>query len=543
MAAECLNPLAARHAPQPQQSPAGDRDPLSRADVLIVAAATLAALVLRGLLAARSGLWRDEAQFLFVAGAPSMTEMLDFVRWHEWHPPLFYVLMRGWLGLTGPSRTAALALPVLFGVLLVPAVYLVGARLFLRQAGVLAAVLAAVAPWSALYSAEVRPYSLLPLLVLLASYFLWRGLRDGGLRPWLGYGVATLGMLLTHHWSWLILGAEWVVVGLFLAAPGGRPARQVLRNWLLAQCGVLLSYGPWYSTLLYQAQHGGHAPLPLPLAVRIGILLAVLLLVPLTWWKLHQPDERSRERYGERLAMGLCLGVPFVAMAAAALLSVRSSLLFGQSATALLPTLLLAIAHGLAAAPSLARGRRRLVAAALLAGVFLLLSVMELDRVKSNAREVAATLAEQARPDDLIVIAPAWLGSSFNHYYTADNPQIDYPYPGRMGAVPWDDLRERCADPDALRRTRAELARAHADGRRVWMVTFTDYETEDVGEDEALPPWADSAPGVAFARTNQVRRYLMSLYGTPTSTVAPGRSEEGRELLRALLFTPSATAD
>jgi hypothetical protein len=54
----------------------------------------------------------------------------------------------------------------------------------------------------------------------------------------------------------------------------------------------------------------------------------------------------------------------------------------------------------------------------------------------------------------------------------------------------------------------------------------------------ALPPWADSAPAVVFARTNQMRRYLMSLYGAPTSAVAPTRSDEGRELLRALLFTP-----
>jgi hypothetical protein len=161
-----------------------------------------------------------------------------------------------------------------------------------------------------------------------------------------------------------------------------------------------------------------------------------------------------------------------------------------------------------------------------------------LGTVKSNARELAAAVAAAARPDDLIVIAPGLLASSFNYYYDSDNAQIDYPYSGRRRAVPWEDLWDQVTDPNALKRARAQLAQVHAEGRRVWMITLQDYETDNVGDDEALPHWADSTPAVVCARTNQLRRYLQGLYGAPAEPVAPGRPAEGAEVLRAMLFAP-----
>jgi uncharacterized membrane protein len=161
---------------------------------VLVAAVTLFALVLRALFAARSGLWRDEALFLFVAQLPSWGAMLDFLRFHESHPPLFYALMRAWLAVAGSSDAAALVPPVLFGTLLAPCLYAVGARVFSRRTGMIAALLAAVAPLLVEYSAQVRPYSLLPLLCLLSTYFLWRGATAS---PSDGFGSGSV-MLAPH---------------------------------------------------------------------------------------------------------------------------------------------------------------------------------------------------------------------------------------------------------------------------------------------------------------------------------------------------------
>ncbi len=509
---------------------------------ILVVAAVLAGLILRLAFAARSGLWRDEAQFLFVVRMLSTAEMLDFLRWHEWHPPLFYLLMRAWFAITGDSTAAALALPLILGMVQIPVVYLIGARMFSRRAGMVAGALVAAAPWLAEYSAEVRPYSLLPLLVVSASYCLWRGLKDGGAAPWLGYAVTTLATLFTHNWSWVVLGAEWMAVGLFLGVPGGRPARTIVREWLVVQAGILLAYGPWWAALLFQVQHGGHSPRALPLPLRVGIVLAALLLGALAWWKLHQKQQGSDEMYGEQLALGLCLGVPFAAMAAAAVLSARSNLLMGKCVAMLAPNVFLALAHCLVAAPSLASPRRQRIALGGLLATFLAIGVAALGQSKSNAREVAAAVAAATRADDLIVIAPGWLASSFNYYYQPDNAQIDYPYPGRTGAVLWDDWQDRYAKPDDLRQARTLLARAHQDGQRVWLITLQDFETDAVADDETLPPWADSAPGVVQARTNQVRRYLQSLYGAPAEAVASGPPVAGTEVLRAMLFTPGPTS-
>src|SRR5260221_13875552 len=94
---------------------------------------SMLALFVRVSIAARGGLWRDEALFLFVTRSSSWTAMMDFLRFHESQPPLFYLLMRGWLSLTAGSERTAVVLPLLFGVALIPLMYGVGASLFSRS--------------------------------------------------------------------------------------------------------------------------------------------------------------------------------------------------------------------------------------------------------------------------------------------------------------------------------------------------------------------------------------------------------------------------
>jgi hypothetical protein len=55
---------------------------LSRQTGILLGLALLLALGLRLLLAARSGLWRDEALFLFVVRSPTIGAMLEFLRSH-----------------------------------------------------------------------------------------------------------------------------------------------------------------------------------------------------------------------------------------------------------------------------------------------------------------------------------------------------------------------------------------------------------------------------------------------------------------------------
>src|SRR4051812_32464555 len=76
---------------------------------ITVVAFSILGLVLRITMARRGGIWCDEAQFLWIVRMPTLPEMIDFLRDHESHPPLFYLLMRLWTGIFGHSDMVALA--------------------------------------------------------------------------------------------------------------------------------------------------------------------------------------------------------------------------------------------------------------------------------------------------------------------------------------------------------------------------------------------------------------------------------------------------
>ena len=69
----------------------------------------------------------------------------------------------------------------------------------------------------------VRPYSLLPLLALAATYALVRAIDVGGWRRWAGYAAAVLALVYTHNWAWLVLAGQWVALAVCLWRGVQRP--------------------------------------------------------------------------------------------------------------------------------------------------------------------------------------------------------------------------------------------------------------------------------------------------------------------------------
>src|SRR5690349_13122757 len=80
---------------------------ITRAELALVLLALGLGALLRFSLALRGGLWRDEALFLGIAGLPRVRDVLDFLAFHESHPPLYYLLQRAWMGIAGAGDTAA----------------------------------------------------------------------------------------------------------------------------------------------------------------------------------------------------------------------------------------------------------------------------------------------------------------------------------------------------------------------------------------------------------------------------------------------------
>src|SRR5579871_5867422 len=186
--------------------------------------------------------------------------------------------------------------------------------------------LACLSPGLCAYSAQVRPYSLLPLLCLLSVYFLWQGLTTSGKGAWTGYTLATLALVYTHNFSWLVVLGEWVAVGLCFGLPALRAQGQAgRRGFLLSQALIVAGFAPWMPVLLYQARHAGYGPVPLralPAHLRYSLGLAfgvparmalpclATLLVATVWLFLRLRAKEREDRRGRQLAVWLCLCVP-----------------------------------------------------------------------------------------------------------------------------------------------------------------------------------------------------------------------------------------
>jgi len=109
------------------------------------------------------------------------------------HPPLYYLLLRLWVGLLGDSVVSFRAFSVLAGLLVIPLGYWLGVELFgSRRAGWLAAALLAVSPFHVLYSQQARPYSFWTATIVISCIALLRALRLARRRDWALYGASVI---------------------------------------------------------------------------------------------------------------------------------------------------------------------------------------------------------------------------------------------------------------------------------------------------------------------------------------------------------------
>ena len=221
-------------------------------------AALLALLVVSFVLrstALDAGFWIDEA----LAVGISSHDLLDIpgVLKQDGSPPLYYLLLHGWMQAFGTSEQVTHVLSLSFALLAIPAALWAARSLFGARAGWIAAALAALNPFLTYYAQETRMYALLALLgILVAATFMHAfALRDRRFLPL--FALAMAAMLYTHNWALFVgagtvaaLGALWR-----WTEPGKR--RAFVKDALLAYGGVALLFLPWLPTLVDQARHTG----------------------------------------------------------------------------------------------------------------------------------------------------------------------------------------------------------------------------------------------------------------------------------------------
>jgi hypothetical protein len=174
------------------------------------------------------------------------------------HPPVYYLLLDGWLGAFGEGPVALRGLSVFAGLLVVPLAFLLvqeavrleaGARH--RSAGLLAGSMIALHATQVLQSRNARMYALGAALATAGAWLLLRAQRATEWRyAWWGlWGLAAATAVGTHYYlAFTVLAqAAWAVAT-------ARDVRLRLRELALAGVVALAAFTPWVTAFWRQAR-------------------------------------------------------------------------------------------------------------------------------------------------------------------------------------------------------------------------------------------------------------------------------------------------
>lgn len=191
-------------------------------------------------------IWWDEGLTAWAARLP----VSDILRWtaHDVHPPLYFLITRGWWLLVGDGAWGLRFPPALAGVLGVALAGGLGRALGGRRAGLLAALFLALSPFAVTWSQELRMYI---WAAAAAAGALWAAVafwHRRSWRAWLAYVLAMALGLWTLYLSVVVLA---VTNGAFLVAwwRTGR-GRLFLARWIAAQVAAVALFVPWLAYAL-----------------------------------------------------------------------------------------------------------------------------------------------------------------------------------------------------------------------------------------------------------------------------------------------------
>jgi len=402
----------------------------SRAEWAGLAVLLAAAAALRFYGLGREPLWLDEAYSWWAARQP-LAALASLVPTCDPEPPLYSLILKGWIALFGDGPAALRTPNALAGVLAVVLVWGAG-RAISPAVGFVAAALFAVAPFQIEFAQEARAYA---MVTVASGLILYGGLRVTcwadpaagssarvGVREGLGAWIAlAVGGALS---VWLRNTSVFVLASLACAAAAWMAiepdARRHRRAIIVVTLAIVLAWAPYIPTYIAQARgvikafwipaptvgyvvHEIGLVLGAGLAWVVGVAAALFALGIAALW-------RSGRRGAALLLAFMAVG-PIVFMLAASLL-VRPILI-----ARVLIGIALPVCVGVAVAVTRIPGKAlrvaaiaALVAASLLADFRLLSQTARKEPWNVIAREVAAAPA-----DALVLLLPSELALPLAH--------------------------------------------------------------------------------------------------------------------------------
>jgi hypothetical protein len=319
--------------------------------------------------------------------------------------PMGYLLIQLCVSLGGLSEFVVRLGPALAGFAVVPALLFMRRDVLPRRVGLAAATLAALSPWLIYHSQSARFYAPLLLFSTLATLWALPGVRQ---RPWAS-GLAWFGAVLCHPTA-LMLGPG------LEAALALRPVRwrPLVLSLVLALAGLVAVFALDDGSLAEVVQrvvdnvdpgHYGALHFVAGLGYNVGPMLGLLAALGILWAgrasRTQAPQSPAGPTRGLWLTLSVCAVLPPAALLGAAWLGLS---MHQRYAMCSLPALLLLAGFGWQRCLASRRG----LGMALGLGALLVpgpgLWAYSADGNRHDTRGVAAVLAAQASPGDILVV-------------------------------------------------------------------------------------------------------------------------------------------
>ena len=419
----------------------------------------------------------DEAQSLWQTNH-SYGYLLRLIA-EDVHVPLYHLLLRTWRLALGPDIVTARLFSLLFLLASVPVFYAVARRCLSRPWALFGLVVFSCSPFAQWYGDEARMYSMLVFVTLVSQYFLLRVVAGERGTAWAGYAAVAVVGAYVHYFFLFVLAAQGLFLLLLVLA------RRLPRTALLRLAGVAALVGaalvPWYLYFRANGSASGTRPnLPSPSSVDwtnvysqflFGFQSDAVNTTVVSTWPLLVLAALASVRVGNRLGrpMASMVVMAFVPVALAFAVShLLTPFFLSRYMIPALPAVLILVLGFLS---SLSRPVGRTLAGALLAVTVIgtvVQAVSPSTPVEEDYRE-AATLAEQARPQDVVVISSPFTVYPFEYYYDGAAAVTTLPQWNRQEAAP-------AFDPGTLPDQVAALAAGH---QYVYLLLSYDQGYED----------------------------------------------------------------
>ncbi len=192
----------------------------------------------------RSAIWFDESYSAYLTRG-SFADIWNLTA-QDVHPPFFYFLLKIWSDIFGYTDVSLRFMSVFFGALTIIFLFQLLKRWFGTKAATISSFFLAFSPMFIRYGQEMRMYSLVFLIVVLATYALDLALTTQKTRYFVFYAILIALGMWTHYFTAIV----WIVHIIYYKLT--KQAKIFSKRMLLTYLLAVLLFLPWTPSFLHQ---------------------------------------------------------------------------------------------------------------------------------------------------------------------------------------------------------------------------------------------------------------------------------------------------